>query len=57
MPWDYGQSTHVKKVDVEYYCTHLAIDRESTVEIKQDKNYDRKAGQARCGVNLSRGWI
>jgi hypothetical protein len=35
-----------KKVDVEY-CTHLAINWGCTVEINQEKNYDRKAGQAR----------
>jgi hypothetical protein len=35
-----------KKIDVEYH-THLAINRGCTVEINQEKNYDRKAGQAR----------
>ena len=43
-----------KKVDVEYF-THLAIDWGCTVDINEDKNYDREAGQARDGVNLSRG--
>jgi hypothetical protein len=56
MPLDCGQSMRVKKVDVEY-CTHLAINWGCTVEINQDKNYDREAGQACNGVNLSRGWI
>jgi hypothetical protein len=45
-----------KKVYVEY-CTHLAINWGRIVKINQDKNYDREAGQARSGVNLSRGWI
>ncbi len=43
------------KVYVEY-CTHLAIVFGCVVEINQDKNYDREAGQARSRVNLSRGW-
>jgi hypothetical protein len=34
-----------KKGIVEYY-THLAINLGCTVEINQDKNYDREAGQA-----------
>jgi hypothetical protein len=34
----------VKNVDVEY-CTHLAINRGCIVEINQDNNYDREAGQ------------
>jgi hypothetical protein len=45
-----------KKVYKEY-CTHLAINWGCIVEINQDKNYDREAGHARNGVNLSRGWI
>ena len=44
----------VKKVDVEY-CTHLAIDWGRNEVINQVENYDREAGQARNGVNLSRG--
>ena len=56
MPWDCGQSMHLKKIDVEY-CTNLAIDWGCAVEINQDKNYDRKAGQARNGINLSREWF
>jgi hypothetical protein len=47
----------MKKVDVEYYCTHLAINWGCTVEIEQGKNYDPEARQARNGVDLSRGWI
>jgi hypothetical protein len=45
-----------KNVDVEY-STHLAINWGCVVEINQDKNYDREAGQARNGVDLLRGWI
>jgi hypothetical protein len=45
-----------KKVDVEY-CTHLAINSGCTVEIYQEEYYDREAGQARNGVNLSKGKI
>jgi hypothetical protein len=47
----------VKKVNVEY-CTHLTINWGRAEETNQDKNYDREAGQARSGVDLSaRGWI
>jgi hypothetical protein len=46
MPWNYGQLMREKEVDVEY-CTHLAINWGCTVEINQEKNYDREAGQAR----------
>ena len=52
---DFDQSVRVK-VDIEY-CIHLTIDSGPAVEIDQDENYDREAGQARNGVNLSRGWI
>jgi hypothetical protein len=56
MPLDYGQSMRVKKVNVEY-CTHLTINWGCIVEFNQNKNYDREAGQARNGVNLSRVWM
>ena len=35
-----------KEVNV-VYCAHLAINWGYTVDINQDKNYDREAGQAR----------
>ena len=53
MPWDCGRSVREKKVDAEYW-THLAINWGCTVEINQEKNYDREAGHARNRVNLSR---
>jgi hypothetical protein len=56
MPWVRGQSMRVENVDVEYR-THLAIHWGCIVETRQDENYDREAGQACNGVNLSRGWI
>jgi hypothetical protein len=56
VPWDCGQPMHIKRVDGKY-CTHLAINWRCTEEIDQGNNYDSKAGQARSGVNLSRGWI
>ncbi len=43
------------KADVEY-CTHLAVDFGSA-ETDKSENYDREAGQARDGVNLSKGQI
>jgi hypothetical protein len=53
MPWDCGQSMHVKTVDLEY-CTHLAINWGCVVEINQETDYYREAGQARNGVDLLR---
>jgi hypothetical protein len=43
-----------KKADAEH-CTHLAINFGRTAEIDQGKNYDHEAGQARKGVDLSKG--
>jgi hypothetical protein len=43
-----------KKADAEY-CTHLAVNFGRNAEIDHGKNYDREAGQARNGVDLSRG--
>jgi hypothetical protein len=45
-----------KKADAEY-CTHLAVNFGRDVETDQDINYDREAGQARHGINLSKGKI
>jgi hypothetical protein len=43
----------VKKVDAKY-CTHLAVNFGRKAEIDHGKNYDREAGQARNGVDLSK---
>ena len=45
-----------KKADAEY-CAHLAVDFGRTTEIDQGINYDHEAGQARNGVDLSKGQI
>ncbi len=45
-----------KNADVEY-CTHLAVNFGCSVETDQGKDYDPEAGQARNGVNLSKGQI
>ena len=55
---DCGQSIRVKELDLDVeYCTDLATNWRCTVEINEDKNHDRESGQARDGINLSRGWI
>jgi len=43
-----------KRADAEY-CTDLAVNFGRNAEIDQGKNYDREAGQARNGVDLSKG--
>ena len=43
-----------KKANAEY-CAHLAVDWCRNAEIDQGKNDDREAGQARSGVDLSKG--
>ncbi len=47
---------HIEKVDAEYRA-HLAVNFGRNAEIDEAKNYDREAGQARNGVNLSKGQI
>jgi hypothetical protein len=45
-----------KKADAEY-CAHLAVDFGRKAEIEYGINYDREAGQARNGIDLSKGQI
>ena len=44
------------KTDAEY-CTHLAVNFGRNAEIGQGENYHQEAGQARNGVDLSKGEI
>ena len=39
------------------YCTDLAVDFGRKAEINQGKKYGREAGQARSGVDLTKGDI
>jgi len=50
------QSMRVKKAEAGH-CTHLAVNFGPDAEIDHGKNYSRKAGQARSGVDLSKGRI
>jgi hypothetical protein len=45
-----------KKGDAEY-CAHLAVKFGCSAEIEEGKRYDHEAGNARNGVDLSKGQI
>ena len=49
-----GLSVRARKVDAEH-CTHLAVNFRRNAERNNVKNHDHEGGQARSGVNLSKG--
>jgi hypothetical protein len=54
--WNRGWSVRVRKVDA-VQCTHLAVDRGCDVESHHVEDYNHEGGQARSGVDLSKGQI